>query len=104
MLALFTMLFGATFLSLGIAQVAIARANAAAAADMAALAGASHPLDACGWAERIAARNRAMLTECAVVGDDVAVTVAVTAPSIVAALGLRSLHAQALAGPEDSFE
>jgi secretion/DNA translocation related TadE-like protein len=74
--------------------------RAQAAADLAALAGASARQqggDGCGAASRIAARNGAHLSACEVTGDDVTLTVVVEGPEI---LGSRPrLSAEARAGP-----
>ena len=74
--------------------------RAAVAADLAALAGAAavqHGLDGCSAAERIAARNDAVVSGCRVTGEEVLVTVRVAS---VRLLG-RSVRprADARAGP-----
>lgn len=71
--------------ALAIAEFAIARARASSAADLAALAGASHYLaaDQCQAAERVAILANTRLAECRIEGEDVVVTVAVGAPRLV---------------------
>ena len=61
-------------------EVAVTRHRAAAAADLAALAGAAHALDgsACTTAATVARRNGATVQECRLDGEDVDVTVSVT--------------------------
>jgi secretion/DNA translocation related TadE-like protein len=59
-----------------------AQRRAQAAADLAALAGASHLDDACGQAAAIAAANAASLDACARDGDDVTVEVSVAGPGV----------------------
>lgn len=59
-----------------------AQRRAQGAADLAALAGAGMPDDACAEAGRVAAANAAALDTCAVVGQDVSVTVSVAGPTV----------------------
>jgi secretion/DNA translocation related TadE-like protein len=79
----------------------VARHRAGAAADLAALAGATravHGADACGEAERLAMANAAQLTGCEVEpGGRVLVTVSV--PVSLGRLGVFSAAARARAGP-----
>lgn len=74
--------------------------TAQAAADLAALAGATALAgggDGCGAADRIAAANGAALSGCSVAGADVRVTVVVTGPRWLGSHG--DLAAEARAGP-----
>ena len=74
--------------------------RAQAAADLAALAGASaHAAgdDGCGAAHRVAAGNGASLTDCRVAAGDVRVTVVVRGPHWLGGQG--DLAAEARAGP-----
>ncbi len=59
-----------------------AQRRAQAAADLAALAGATHLLDACARAGEIAAANAASLETCRLDGDDVTVEVSVAGPRV----------------------
>jgi secretion/DNA translocation related TadE-like protein len=87
-------------LGAAVAAVLVGQRQAAAAADLAALAGASAVQDggaACPAAEQIAERNRAGLRECAVSGDVVTVEVTLAVRSV-----FRSevqVRARARAGP-----
>ena len=80
-------------------SVVVARHRAQAAADLAALAAASHlpagPVTACSWATRVARQMRAGNADCAVEGLDVVVTVRIAVPMA----GLFSARAAARAGP-----
>lgn len=81
----------------GFAGLAAAKHRAAAAADLAALAAASAPVDGCALAGATAARNGGRLTRCVRTGVEVMVTVVVRAR---APFGLRpALQARARAGP-----
>lgn len=81
----------------GFAGVAVAKHRASAAADLAALAGASAPGDACAVAATTARHNGARVTDCAEQGSDVVVVVGIVAR---APFGLRPLvRARARAGP-----
>lgn len=59
-----------------------AQRRAQAAADLAALAGASHLDEACARAQDIAAANAASLDACAREGDEVTVEVSVSGPRV----------------------
>ena len=59
-----------------------AQRRAQAAADLAALAGASTPADACGAAQEVAAANAAALDGCRVDGREVTVEVSVPGPRV----------------------
>jgi secretion/DNA translocation related TadE-like protein len=59
-----------------------AQRRAQAAADLAALGGASVLDEACEQAARIAAANAAVLDSCGVAGDQVTVTVSVAGPRV----------------------
>ena len=59
-----------------------AQRRAQAAADLAALAGASHLDDACDSASRVATANAATLDSCRVDGGDVTVAVSVAGPRV----------------------
>ena len=59
-----------------------AQRRAQAAADLAALAGASHLDDACGSARRVATANAAKLDSCRVDGRDITVAVSVVGPRV----------------------
>ena len=59
-----------------------AQRRAQAAADLAALAGASRLDDACGRAGEVAAANAAVLKACRLDGDDVIVEVSVAGPRV----------------------
>ena len=76
-LALCGVLAGAGGMVAVLGQIAVARHQAAAAADLAALAGAAHALDgsACTAAATVARRNGATLTSCVLAGLEVTVTV-----------------------------
>lgn len=97
-------------LAVVIGQFANQRAAANSAADLAALAAADRWSDgegmACDVARRVAHRNEARLTSCAVAGADVSVSVSVTVPRsiriIARAAGDRApeLGAFARAGPQ----
>ena len=79
-------LLGMVAITLG--QLAAARAHAAGAADMVALAGASHSLDGdpCSFARQSAQRNGVRFEDCVVDGDDVRVHISLAAPSMVVRL------------------
>ncbi len=59
-----------------------AQRRAQSAADLAALAGAAHPEDACAEASRTAAANSAVVDQCRADGPEVTVTVSVTGPPV----------------------
>lgn len=88
-------------LAVGVGAVAVARHRAAAAADLAALAGADRSLQgagpACAAATRAARRVAAALTACRLDGDVVEVVATVRPPGPLGALG--SARAVARAGP-----
>ncbi|MPZ61356.1 MAG: hypothetical protein GEU93_08670 [Propionibacteriales bacterium] len=69
-------------LALGFAGFAVTKHRAAAAADLAALAGAAGPAEGCALAESTASRNGARLTSCVVDGPYVTVSVEVSAPEV----------------------
>jgi len=75
----------------------VAHRRAQAAADLAALAGASHPGSGCAQAETVAGANGATLLECRSDGGHVWVTVEVTGPPLVGRVP--RLAARAHAGP-----
>ena len=81
-IVVFVMLAG---VGIVLTSVLATRAKVAAAADLAALAGASATLElpdrACARAGEIAARNGAALSECHVAGTEVWVSVTASAPS-----------------------
>jgi secretion/DNA translocation related TadE-like protein len=83
-----------------VAAIVVAHRRAQAAADLAALAGATalqRAADACGEAGTVAAANEARLSSCQVVGQDVVVAVQVDGPHWLGQHG--SLSAMARAGP-----
>ncbi len=85
-----------------LADVAAARQRAAAAADLAALAGAmaaERGADPCAAATRVAAADGAHLPGCSVAAGIVLVTASVPLPPAVAALGRAEVSVQARAGP-----
>ena len=89
----------------GLIQAQSATGRARAAADLAAISGATvlssvvAPGDPCAMAGRVAAANGALMSACSVDGEDV--TVAVTVPTTI--LGLpRQATARARAGPVDA--
>lgn len=59
-----------------------AQRRAQAAADLAALAGASHLEDACASAAQVALANGAALESCRLDGDEVTLTVSVAGPQV----------------------
>jgi secretion/DNA translocation related TadE-like protein len=85
----------------GVAAAVLARHRARAAADAAALAGAAQAMagvsSACAAADSIAVANGATLTDCALDGWDVVVTVDVVPGPIIGLAGVAS--AAARAGP-----
>ena len=87
-----------------VAAMVTAHRTAQAAADLAALAGATaaqHGRDPCATATSVAADNGARVTQCSIVDRDVTVEVAVDGPHW---LGQRhDLAAAARAGPADVF-
>jgi secretion/DNA translocation related TadE-like protein len=97
----------AVLVSAGLALVAMAqsvgaRQHASMVADLAALSGAS-AADPCRAARRAAEANRGRLVECAVLGIDVVVRVAVRAPVLASGLGNQpEVFAEARAGAPDS--
>ncbi len=88
--------------------IAVARHQAAAAADLAALAGAARaiegPRPACTAAAGVARRNGAVLVSCDLNGLDVAVTVAVRPPGVVGTWGNTQGHARAGPGTSTGSE
>jgi secretion/DNA translocation related TadE-like protein len=90
------LLFVTTGLS-AVGGLVTAQRRAQAAADLAALAGAASPDDACGGSARIAAANHAVLAHCEVHGRDVLVTVTVRGPRLPGRDVL--VTAEARAGP-----
>jgi len=84
-----------------VSLVAVTRHRAAAAADQAALAAATTvlegPVRACAVAAAVADEHGAALTGCAVVGQEVEVSVAVRASGPLSGLG--QVRARARAGP-----
>ena len=89
----------------GLIQAQSATGRARAAADLAAISGATvlssvvAPGDPCAMAGRVAAANGASVSACSVAGEDVTVSVTVSATI----LGLpRQAAAQARAGPVDA--
>lgn len=98
-IAVIAVVLAATGVAVTLAQVAVARHRAAAAADLAALAGAASPItrDACAAAGEIAARNEAQLTSCT--WDDGTVTVVVTVRSRIPGRADGVVTARARAGP-----
>jgi secretion/DNA translocation related TadE-like protein len=78
-----------------------ARQRAAAAADLAALAGAARLADGdpCAAAERVVAANGAQLAACSYDATSVAVTAAVPVPPALRGLGAGPATARARAGP-----
>ena len=75
----------------------VAHRRAQAAADLAALAGASHPESGCAQADAVAGANGATLLECRAAGGHVWVTVEVIGPPLVGRIP--HLAARAHAGP-----
>lgn len=90
------LLFVTTGLS-AVGGLVTAQRRAQAAADLAALAGAASPGDACAGSARIAAANHAVLAHCEVRGRDVLVTVTVRGPRLPGRDVL--VTAEARAGP-----
>ncbi|MGI9135605.1 MAG: Rv3654c family TadE-like protein, partial [Candidatus Nanopelagicales bacterium] len=84
---------------LSLCTLALAHARVGNAADLAAIAAASNPLDPCGVAGRIAEANFAELIDCAVTDGNVIVRVGVRAPSVTRWLGRDRLEVTAKAGP-----
>ena len=89
----------------GLIQAQSAAGRARAAADLAAISGATvlssviAPGDPCAMAQRVAAANGASVSACSVAGEDV--TVSVVVPTTI--LGLpRQASARARAGPVDA--
>jgi secretion/DNA translocation related TadE-like protein len=83
-----------------VAAIVVAHRRAQAAADLAALAGATalqRAADACDQAGSVATANHARLSACRVAGQDVIVTVQVDGPHWLGQRG--SLSAMARAGP-----
>ena len=84
-------------------QALTVRHQAAAAADLAALAAADHVLDgpagACRHAHSIAAANRADVVSCALDGEIADVVVQVSTPALGPVRGLMPITARARAGP-----
>ena len=84
--------------------IAVARHQAAAVADLAALAGAARAVEgsgpACTAAAGVARRNGASLVACELEGLDVAVTVEVRPPGVVGTWG--NAQGRARAGPGTS--
>ena len=86
--------------SAGVAAIVLTQRSAQAAADLAALAGASAAVageDACAAAEDIAAANGAALAGCELAGTVVTIAVRVDGPRLVARR--YDVTAQARAGP-----
>jgi len=84
---------------LSLCSLALAHLRAGNAADLAAIAAASNPLDPCGSAVRIAHANSAELIDCSSADADVIVRVRVQAPAIAHWLGSDKLEVTARAGP-----
>jgi len=86
----------------GVAAIVLAHRSAQAAADLAALAGASAAatgVDACSAAMRIAEANKSSVVRCELVGEIATVVVRVDGPLLV---GRRyAVTAEARAGPVD---
>lgn len=100
MLAAGALVLAVTYAAVLLAAVAGARQRAAAAADLAALAGAgSAPGDRCAVAARAAASNGARLDRCAATAAGVLVRASVPLPGPLAAFGARTTGASARAGP-----
>ena len=80
MLSVATLVLLSGAVTMTMTAVGVVRARAAAAADLAALAGAQHVSDgsACRWAREAAGRNSAYLSDCRIGAIDV--TVSVTVP------------------------
>lgn len=95
-LACLAVLIFATVAMATIAGVFVAHRRAAAAADLAALAGAQ-ALD-CAPAAATAAANGARLESCQITGSTVTVVVSVTGPSLAGRTA--TLKARAMAGPD----
>ena len=89
----------------GLIQAQSATGRARAAADLAAISGATvlssvvAPGDPCAMAGHVAAANGASVSACSVAGEDV--TVSVTVPATILGLS-RQAAAQARAGPVDA--
>lgn len=99
-LAVAGLLFTAAVVAVGVAQVFAARHQAAAAADLGALAGAA-ALDgnACAAAAQVVRANAAVLVECRVEAPDVVVTAGASTRSL---MGLRwRPEVSARAGPAE---
>lgn len=87
---------------LSLCGLALSHARAGNAADLAAIAAASNPLDSCGVARRIAESNYAELIDCNADGGDVNIRVGVAAPPIARWLGRDRLEVTARAGRQAS--
>ena len=104
-LGVITVLLAAALGITGLIQAQSATGRARAAADLAAISGATvlssviAPGDPCAMAQRVAAANGASVSSCSVTGEDV--TVSVVVPTTI--LGRpRQATAQARAGPVDA--
>lgn len=103
--ALMGMLLAVTTIAVAATVVAVTGHRAAAAADLAALAGAQAVRDsrsACAAAALSARRNGGEISDCSVVGQDVSVTVRVTTPRVIGLVW--SVPADARAGPGGADE
>lgn len=101
MLSLVSVLIFATYLAMGIAQVALTRSAAAGTADMAALAAAQNLEAACSVAQFVSNENNAKLVDCVVAGADVVVRVELPAPALFRAFADVPVRAESRAGPSE---
>jgi secretion/DNA translocation related TadE-like protein len=85
-LALLPLILLAAFVALALGQQAVARQQAAAAADVAALGAAQTDGDPCTVARQLAGANHVALVSCAIDGGDVVVRVSRPAPPLVVRL------------------
>jgi secretion/DNA translocation related TadE-like protein len=85
-LALLPLILLAAFVALALGQQAVARQQAAAAADITALGAAQTDGDPCTVAQQLAGANHVSLVACAVDGTDMVVRVSRPAPPLVVRL------------------
>ena len=102
-LAATALLMAAAVIFTGVVTAAALHQRTVTAADLAAIAGATHPEHACAWAERIARAHGVRLDDCVMSGRDVLVSVSVALPTILQRLAGSNepprITARARAGP-----
>ena len=102
MVAAMVVLMAATVFA-GLVGAYTTHQRAATAADLAAIAGATHPDRACDVAARVVAAHGVVLDGCLLVGDDVLVTVSADLPEILRRMApsgrAAPIIARARAGP-----